>query len=239
MTKHKPHRDATTEAGYYCSVRSSVIGQSFKTRTRIWAAALVGLATISADLLLAHLDSAALFLRFQPAIVAMAALFALAHRDYRSLGLRLHPAQGWRYWLVPSTIAGVGIVTISLIYLALVPSEWSLVASKGRQLSDSRLWSFFVHACVQTPPVEEALYRVVLCVSLVSIVGRIPTILLSGLVFAALHFIYNNPGPDNAVAGFILGWAYLKSETVTVPILMHAFGNLVVIAVHIAAALAQ
>ncbi len=36
--------------------------------------------------------------------------------------------------------------------------------------------------------------------------------------------------PDNLVAGFFVAWAYLRSETIVIPIALHALGNLVVVA---------
>ena len=57
----------------------------------------------------------------------------------------------------------------------------------------------------------------------------------SGVIFAALHFVYGNPSPENAVGGLFLAWAYLKSETIVVPVLLHALGNSLVLAVQVAA----
>ena len=53
-------------------------------------------------------------------------------------------------------------------------------------------------------------------------------IILSGTVFALAHLVGGNPGPDNFIAGFILAWAFLKSGTLLIPILLHFAGNLCV-----------
>ncbi|GEM_PF-294235 len=98
-----------------------------------------------------------------------------------------------------------------------------------RPLRGSMIGSRIFSWCVQSPLLEETIYRVVLCVSAINILGRTRTVLLSGVLFAALHFVYGNPSPDNALAGFVLGWAHLKSETIVVPVLMHAGGNLAVL----------
>ena len=47
--------------------------------------------------------------------------------------------------------------------------------------------------------------------------------------FAALHVAYGNPSPENLVGGFLLGWVYLKSETILLPVLLHSLGNLLVL----------
>jgi uncharacterized protein len=49
------------------------------------------------------------------------------------------------------------------------------------------------------------------------------------VVFALLHVAYGNPGIDNTIGGFILTWAFLKSETILVPIVLHGLGNLAVL----------
>ena len=87
--------------------------------------------------------------------------------------------------------------------------------------------------CVAAPVLEELIYRLALCLPLVGIVGRRWTILLSGVVFAALHFRHGNPGPSNFIAGFILGWAYLKSGNLLIPIILHSLGNLCVFLVNV------
>jgi membrane protease YdiL (CAAX protease family) len=78
------------------------------------------------------------------------------------------------------------------------------------------------------------LYRLVLCVALVGIAGQRWTILLSGALFAAMHFIYGNPSPDNFIAGYFLAWAFLKSGSILTPIVLHSLGNACVLALSLA-----
>jgi uncharacterized protein len=212
------------------------IGRALETRAQIWAAAFTGSITLAADFLLSHSESIHLYRRALLALAALGILLWLARCDRSSLGLRLHPAQGWRYWVIVSTVAAAAILLISGVYFLAVPESWNLLVLLGEYTRYSGLGSRFVFSCVQVPLVEETLYRVVLCVSFISVLGHGPTICLSGVLFAALHFVYGNPGPDNVVAGFVLGWAYLKSEAVTVPILMHSIGNLAAVAIQLAAA---
>jgi membrane protease YdiL (CAAX protease family) len=65
-------------------------------------------------------------------------------------------------------------------------------------------------------------------------VGSTVTILLSGVLFALLHAAYGNLAPDNTIAGFVLAWAYLRSSSLLVPIVLHALGNLCVFGIHVA-----
>ena len=51
-----------------------------------------------------------------------------------------------------------------------------------------------------------------------------------GLAFGGLLAVYGQPSPENLVGGFVLAWAYLKSGTIYVPVLVHGLGNLCVLA---------
>jgi uncharacterized protein len=215
---------------------SPSIGRALETRARIWAAAFTGSIALAADFLLSHADSNHLYRRALLALAALGILLWLARGDRSSLGLRLNPVQGWRYWVNVSAIAAGAVLLISAGYFLVVPESWEHLVLLGEYTRYSGVWPSVVFSCVQAPLIEEALYRIVLCVSFVSLLGRGPTICLGGVLFAALHFVYGNPGPDNVVAGFVLGWAYLKSEAVSVPILMHSVGNLAAVGIQLAAA---
>src|SRR5262249_51528049 len=92
----------------------------------------------------------------------------------------------------------------------------------------------FLHMCVIAPTVEEAIYRVALCVPLVPLIGGWKTIVVNGIVFAALHFVYGNPHPENLVGGLFLAWAYLRGETIVLPVALHAIGNFIALATQVA-----
>ena len=92
----------------------------------------------------------------------------------------------------------------------------------------------FVQMCVLSPIFEEATYRFGLCTGLVTVLRPWGTIFVTGMIFGALHILYGNPGPDNLIAGYFLAWAYLKSGTIVVPVVLHSFGNLCTLAMHVA-----
>jgi membrane protease YdiL (CAAX protease family) len=75
------------------------------------------------------------------------------------------------------------------------------------------------------PLLEEVIYRLVFCPPATALLGPRACVILNGVVFAGLHFLYGNPSPENLLGGFILSWAFLKSETLLVPLLLHAGGN--------------
>ncbi|HXK18571.1 MAG TPA: CPBP family intramembrane glutamic endopeptidase [Polyangiaceae bacterium] len=167
-------------------------------------------------------------------LAAAGALLLLARGDWQSLGVLWRPTRGWRYWGIVSVIAAGAILAFSLVVLIFVPRLWDITVERGSELWQSDFLDALIFSCVKSPAVEELLYRAVLCASLVQAIGRIPTVVVSGLSFAALHFIYGNPGPDNAVAGFLLAWAYLVSDSFAIPLLMHAGGNLLVLLLQLA-----
>lgn len=49
---------------------------------------------------------------------------------------------------------------------------------------------------------------------------------MSGSSFAALHVVGGVPSPENLVGGLFSAWAYLKSESIAVPVLLRGLGNL-------------
>jgi membrane protease YdiL (CAAX protease family) len=53
----------------------------------------------------------------------------------------------------------------------------------------------------------------------------------SGLIATAV--VFADPGPDNLIAGYFLAWAYLKSGTIVVPVMLHSLGNLCALVMHL------
>src|SRR5439155_10185900 len=93
----------------------------------------------------------------------------------------------------------------------------------------------FLRMCVFAPVLEEAVYRLALCVPLAVWLGPWRAIVVSGLAFAGLHVAYGNPSPENLVGGLFLAWAYLKSESIVVPVVLHSLGNLCVLILQVGA----
>lgn len=162
---------------------------------------------------------------------ALLSLGTLARWDRPSLGLRMTPVQGWRYWIKATALIGC----VAVVFIAGACGVFYLLGKDllgpGYPWQASMVISWLVSGCLEAPLYEETIYRFALCVGFVAMMGRWPTIVLSGLVFAWLHFLYGNPGPDNFIAGYILAWAFIRSESLAVPIILHALGNLVVLIV--------
>jgi len=147
----------------------------------------------------------------------------LCQWDRTSLGLVLCPRQGYGYWA--KTGLAIGGFVIGFSTLVFVAAQAAGYSPRVPTVSPNGAASFALMACVEAPLVEEVLYRLVLCVPLVALAGTKCAIVVSGIVFAALHFVYGNPGPDNFIAGFFFCWVYMKSGSLIVPILFHSVGN--------------
>jgi membrane protease YdiL (CAAX protease family) len=161
------------------------------------------------------------------ALIALATLLRLTEGDISSLGLTM-PLQGWGYWCRATLL--IGLVVAACIVVGL--GAWVLA---GRELpiyatAPSDLGPSFLRMCVFAPVLEEAIYRLVICVPLGVWLRPWGAIAVSGLAFGGLHLAYGNPSPENLVGGFFLAWAYLKSESIVVPVLLHGLGNLFALA---------
>jgi uncharacterized protein len=210
---------------------TTTIGRSLKnSRSRLAAAAVFGLASVAADFAVILWGGFALGpeLRWAIALLTLAALVRLVEGDVASLGLSVTPAQGWGRWIRNGILIGLAVaacIGVSAGAWVLSGRSLPLRATAPRDAGE-RFWSMAVLA----PLKEEAIYRLGLCVPLTAWLGPRAAIAASGVVFGVLHIVYGNPSPENLVGGFFLAWAYLKSEAILVPVLLHAVGNLWVLA---------
>jgi membrane protease YdiL (CAAX protease family) len=166
------------------------------------------------------------------AVAALALLVRLTAADLPSLGLRMAPEQGWWYWvrmtlLIGAAVGACIVVGLGLWVLAGGELPMPVVAPADIPL---RLFSM----CVTAPVIEETLYRLALCVPLTALLGPWRTVVVSGVLFGLLHVAYGNPSPENLVGGLFLAWAYLKSGSITVPVLLHSLGNAVALGSQVA-----
>ena len=211
----------------------SAIGRHFSDspRIRYWGLVLA-LGTVATDIVVVtqHLSES---VRLALALTAFAAVVYLTDGDLQSVGLRSSPKQGWRPWIRTSFTIGL----IVALCIALGLGIWSLT---GHQIpiysiSPSHIVSSFLGMCFVAPVLEETIYRVIVCIALTSVVGCWRTIAVNGILFAAIHVIYGNPSPENLVGGFFLAWAYLKSETILLPVMLHSLGNFIALVGQVAA----
>jgi membrane protease YdiL (CAAX protease family) len=167
------------------------------------------------------------------ALIALAVNLRLVQGDLPSLGLRLTPRQGWWYWVWVSALIGLAVAVCILVGLGawvLSGHELPIYATDPGDLGAS-----FLHMCVFAPVLEETTYRLAVCMPLAVLLGPWQAIAVSGLAFGGLHVASGNPSPENLVGGFFLAWAYLKSQSIAVPVLWHGSGNLCALAAQVGA----
>ena len=216
--EHSSPRDAT--AGIGSAFRRSVLTLSL--------AGAVATLVLGCDLALVAFDEDTDLRRAILCAVAIGALSGLAKWDWPSLGLGLWVRPSLRYWLKAAILIGA---IVALFCIVVFTAIWLLcpgLPDGRRWAAPSDFWRWTPHACLVAPLLEETIYRFALCSVGAVLLGRWPTIVLSGLVFAGLHVLYGSPSPENLIAGLFLGWAYLRSKNLLVPIALHSLGNLAV-----------
>jgi uncharacterized protein len=166
------------------------------------------------------------------AIIALATIIAGLDGELNSAGFRLTPRQRWAAWIRTSAIIGLAVC----LCIGATATGMHLTGHKLpiHITPPHNLMHQFISMCFVAPVMEETLYRFVICVPLVGLLGEWRTIAVSGLLFAALHVVYGNPSPENMVGGFFLAWAFLKSETILIPVLLHSIGNSIALAGQVA-----
>jgi membrane protease YdiL (CAAX protease family) len=210
------------------------------SRSQTWAGCCA--ASIAVTLVVLH-DAASRFpgwltprwfLEFTEPLLALAGLAAVLcihDGDTSLLGLRSAPIQGWRHWIRIALWFGAAIALLLFVCSSIwILSGWPIpLPPRPTNLVMKLFWM-----CFYAPLVEEIVFRSLLTAAVYPLIGQRGAIVVSGVVFAMIHVIGGNPGPDNQVAGFLLEWAFLRSGTILVPMAMHAAGNLIAFGIHIA-----
>ena len=155
-----------------------------------------------------------------PPAIAIAIFVYLTRNNLDAIGVRVRPLPSLRFWLgtilVLALIMTVLIACTILVYVAL-----DKPMPPPALPTFSHVWG----AVVDAPIVEESIYRWLFVTGIVAVAPRWAGVVLSGAVFAYLHFVYNNPGPDNFIGGYFFAWMYLRSGSILVPIGFHALAN--------------
>jgi membrane protease YdiL (CAAX protease family) len=166
-------------------------------------------------------------------IVPFVLLYIFAAKDdLQALGFRLIPEQGWKHWLKVAAILGFIIGLLIVIFSIGVILSGNSIKWHDYVLPPFLFWERFVHSCILASLLEEMIYRFLFCVPMVNVIGKPGTIIVNGFIFATLHALYGNLNIDNFVAGFILSWAFLRSNSILVPIFFHFIGNFSVLIIH-------
>ncbi len=215
----------------------AIVGSSLRRAPR----ERIGWTVFAAAIIAADLTMAAtrpLWERMVLAILGALALGALAARPEHgadAVGLRLVPARGVVHWLKVTLVLGVIFVALLFVVPWILRACGVAMTSPAWTHDRARLVSRLISQGWLYPFHEEVIYRLVLVGALAAWFRPWVTIVLGTIAFAALHWLYGNPAPDNQLAGFVLVWAFLSSRSLFVPIVLHSLGNLCGIAVGLVA----
>ncbi|MEI8021065.1 MAG: CPBP family intramembrane glutamic endopeptidase [Schlesneria sp.] len=165
------------------------------------------------------------------ALVGVVSILSLDPGSSVALGFNPRPIQGWGYWfrLALWFALLIGLVAIASWFVLKV-NGWKVPIYKTSPSID-----MLVFMCIDAPVSEEILFRSLLTLAILPALGEWGTIVAGGFLFSLLHVLHGNPGPDNQIAGFMLGWTFIKSKTILVPLAMHAGGNLIALGFQVAA----
>jgi len=129
------------------------------------------------------------------------------------------------YWTIAFVVIGSIMLSFCLICLGIFKIFHIPIPHYTLFRNDLEFRNWILFACFISPLVEETIYRSVLCSALEKTAGTKTSILISGILFALLHFFYGNLAFDNFIAGYLLAWSFLKSKSILIPIFLHALGN--------------
>jgi len=164
-------------------------------------------------------------------VVGLVASLILSDGNSAAHGLLQRPREGWRHW-GRFALRAAGVILV--LCLACAPVWWLMgwplpIHRKGPQdWQESFYWM-----CIVAPVYEEIVYRMLLTVTLLPLLGERWIIVVSGVLFGWIHSQRGNPSPDNLIAGLFLQWAYLRSGALLVPIAMHSAGNALALSSHL------
>jgi membrane protease YdiL (CAAX protease family) len=162
-------------------------------------------------------------------LVCLVCGFAEAIHDWDEspFGFCLTPRQGWWWWIKAALLLGAFLAAILSAFglLVFVILGYEIPETHVYVNPSTSLVGLFVWMCVDAPLNEEVIYRLALGPPLVALAGPRWTIVFGGLTFASIHALGGNQSPENLLGGFILMWAFLKSETLLVPLALHSAGN--------------
>ncbi|MBI3823064.1 MAG: CPBP family intramembrane metalloprotease [Planctomycetes bacterium] len=159
-----------------------------------------------------HLSLVVLVLLFYP---------IFANGNCGSIGLRLTPSEGWWYWCKAAPLLALAVAVLLVPGVAL----WLWLGGSVEDLA-RETWNDPFGNFVKAPVTEEIIYRLAVCTMVAGWFGPRSAIAVSGILFALIHLAYGWDNPVNLVAGFVLAWSFLKSNTILVPMALHSLGNI-------------
>ena len=201
------------------TLAESPIGRGLPLPTSI-AMCVIAIIVVARDVLL--LDEFSYFdsgLRVAPAAAAVCLFVYIARDRLEVVGARARPLPSLMFWL--KATLGIAIVFAVVLGVALIIYLELGYDVQARLPDQWAIWEGVVNA----PLGEETIYRWVLVTGIAAVAPRWIAVVVSGAVFAYLHFLYGSAGPDNFIGGYFFAWMYLRSGSIIVPMVFHGIGN--------------
>ena len=201
------------------SLADSPIGVGLSRRVAI-AMAIIATLVVAHDLkLLGDFDYWGRRRDIPPAI-AVALFVYFMRKNLDAFGVRVRPLPSLKFWLQT-------VLALAILMSLLIAGTVAFYLALDKPMPPPALPTFKLawEMVVASPIVEESIYRWLFVTAIVAVAPRWAGVVLSGAVFAYLHFVYNNPGPDNFIGGYLFAWMYLRSGSILVPIAFHALAN--------------
>lgn len=142
--------------------------------------------------------------------------------DLKDIGLT---TTNWRKWLIIGSI--IGIPTGIVEYLVLLP-EPAFPAFQLRYLLRD-----YIYMVLFVGLAEELLFRGIIQTDLQRIFGRLPGLLSASYLFGIMHLTWRSV-PElmfTFLAGYLLGYIYNRTGSLTAPIFLHGVNNVMLVAV--------
>lgn len=166
-------------------------------------------------------------LSFLPIILAFDYFVLRKNGKRLTFNLKLN---SWKLYLLAFPMM-FGMILISEFITSLIPvegrffGEWyRLYSEQIVQISENTIVVFLLVSIV-APIIEEVLFRGIIQKGLINTgVKPVNAIVIASLIFGFIHF---NPWQffGAFLLGMVLGYVYYKTESLLLPILLHAFNN--------------
>lgn len=177
-------------------------------------------------------------------VIVLPVVFIVARRWWKAtpaeFGVRLPEPGSWRWFVKFALFLGAAYAAVGLCLVLIYRGEAArLSAGAMYWLRNAGVASWCFRALVVAPLAEELVFRGVLYGAIRRRLRAGPAVLLSAVVFAAMHpvWIAGLLLPwTQFLGGLIFAWSYERTRSLALPVLLHVVGNLGVLSMRLALA---
>lgn len=175
-----------------------------------WILIITILLIVSLDLCLVANYNQLVWARIVLALLSLIVYRFILKIEYGPL---VNPLPNWKYWIK----LGLCILPLMVTALYFYPQKISV---------NTVTWFYYFGFI--SPILEEIIYRMVVCSTLLRFLSEKIVIGISTLIFVSLHFFAGGISFTHGLAGIFLGYAYTKSRSLLLVIIFHSIGNILI-----------